>query len=334
MTSNGCAPKTEKVFTPFVTQVCKGAATLMLLAHHLFYESRPVLYPEALHEFALKCKFCVATFLMLSGIGITLSECTWKKTYIYRIPKMLFSYWFVGLVFISVGMMFFDVTFQAAYPNGTEWTFWLQLFGVNWITSTGGFNPTWWFMDAIIPLYLVAPVFYLLVKWNPIVIILTAFVASLFPWDFHLWITPFVFGMAAAAMNSFECLRGKKNAIIGSIVCSIFLAVSFLYHNQISQHFILAFFLISVICSLCMIGGRVAELIFSPLAFIGRHSMNVFLLHTFFLIWYGKFFTTHRPDVTYPILLAVSLLCSVIIENIKKVLKFHASIAYLKRIAT
>ena len=332
MTTEGKAFETTRVFSPFVTQVCKGVATLMLLTHHLFYNSNTALYSESLHEFALKCKFCVATFLMLSGAGITLSQCTWKKTYIYRIPQMLLNYWFVGLVFVLIGIKFFGMTFEAAYPNGTGWTFWLQLFGVNWITSTGGFNPTWWFMDAIIPLYFVAPIFYLLVKWNPIVIIMVAFVASLFPWDFHWWITPFAFGMVAASINSFECFAGKKNAVIGLILCGILLGVSYNYVTcyLLSYHFLLAFFLISVICSLCVLLGRVSKLVFSPLAFIGRYSMNIFLLHTFFLIWYNDFFTARKPIVTYPILLGVSLLCSIIIEWIKRVIRFYAVISFLK----
>lgn len=321
-------------FTPFVSQVCKGLAALMLLTHHLFYNYNPSLYPESLHLFAHKCKFCVAMFLMLSGAGITLSGCTWRKIYIYRIPKMLLNYWLVGLIFIPIGMKFFGMTFEAAYPDGTGWIFWLQLFGVNWVNSCGGFNPTWWFMDAIIPLYCVAPAVYMLMKWNPLVIILVASFATIFPWDFHWWMTPFIFGMASVGMNSFECLAGKKNAMIGLVVCSIFFGFSYCYHTEIPQHFILAFFLISIICSLCVIVGNVSKFIFSPLAFIGRHSMNIFLLHTFLLIWYGRFFAMKKPFVTYPILLGVSLISSIVIENIKKLIYFHKFIGFLKRIAT
>jgi peptidoglycan/LPS O-acetylase OafA/YrhL len=333
MTTEASVPKVTTVFTPLVTHVCKGVAILLVLFHHLLYNSNPALYSESLHVFALKCKFGVAVFLMLSGAGITFSRCTWKKTYAYRIPRMLLNYWFVGFVFILIGMKFFGMTFEAAYPNGKGWTFLLQLFGVNWITSCEGFNPTWWFMDAIIPLYLVAPVFYLIVKWNPIVVILVAFVTSLFPWDFHWWLIPFAFGMATAAMNSFEHFAGKKNAIIGLILCSILLFVSFSYHDQISHYFMLAFFLIAVICCLRVMGGRASGFIFSPLAFIGRHSMNIFLLHTFFLIWYGSFFTKTSPWATYPILLSASLSCSIIIEKIKSLTRFDKIIEPLKGFA-
>lgn len=330
MTVDDYPNKTTAVFTPFVTQTCKGIAVMMMLAHHLWDNPQSPLYSATLYEFAAKCKVCVAVFLMLSGAGLSLAGCSWMKTYLYRIPQLLLNYWIIGLVFVSIGMLFFGMTFDAAYPNGTRWTFWLQLFGVNWFTPTGGFNPTWWFMDAIMPLYCVVPILYMLVKWNPLAIVLVSFFATLFPWDFHWWLIPFAFGMAAVATNSFECLAGRKRAVIGLILFSVLLGFSYCYVDNISQHFMLAFFLIAIVCSLNVICGRMSKILFAPLAFVGRHSMNIFFLHTFFLIWYGRFFTTHSPIVVYSILFCAALLSSIVVEGGKKLLRFNAIIAFMK----
>lgn len=322
------------VFTLYVTNVCKGIAVLMLLAHHLWYYPKNALYPKSLHLFALyQCKVCVAMFVMLSGASLFLSGCSWKKTYLYRIPKMLINYWLVGLVFVLVGMKFFGMTFAAAYPKGNEYMFWLQLFGINWIDPFGGFNPTWWFMDTIIPLYLATPVLFLLLKWNPMAAIFGVFFSALFPWGLQCWLTPFIFGMAAVATNAFERLGGKKNAIVGLILYSILLFFSYDRCLNIMQHFIVAFFVISIVCSLSVLGGRIFRIVFFPFSFLGRHSMNIFLLHTFFLIWYKTFFATHKPLLTYSILLGASLLCSVVIELVKKLVQLNRFFAFLKRIS-
>ena len=57
-------------FDKRVTNVCKGVAVMMLLAHHLWWKCDPAMLPRGLVGIAVSCKLCVAMFLLLSGYGL------------------------------------------------------------------------------------------------------------------------------------------------------------------------------------------------------------------------------------------------------------------------
>ena len=59
------------------------------------------------------------------------------------------------------------------------------------------------------------------------------------------------------------------------------------------------------------------------LLFFGKHSMNLWLVHSFFIFYFlnGISFITNSPLVMFITVLGCSLLCSIIIELIKS--KIH-----------
>lgn len=56
------------------------------------------------------------------------------------------------------------------------------------------------------------------------------------------------------------------------------------------------------------------------LAFIGRHSMNIFLFHTFiFCFWFRDFiYASRNPIIIFSLLLGICLIISIVLEYIKK----------------
>lgn len=65
-------------------------------------------------------------------------------------------------------------------------------------------------------------------------------------------------------------------------------------------------------------------LIGNSLSFLGKHSMNIFLFHTFiYYYWFKDFiYYTRNPLLIFMILLSVCLVISMGIEYLKKVLHF------------
>ena len=79
---------------------------------------------------------------------------------------------------------------------------------------------------------------------------------------------------------------------------------------------VVAFF---IICSTVMTLGRVPIVSFM-LRFLGKHSMNIFLAHTFFymLVWRKYVYYFKYAILTFIILLGCSLVYSVILEFAKE----------------
>lgn len=154
------------------TNVLKGIALLLLLAHHLFYVDNG-LYSEChIAGFPLVCsigqysKVCVALFVFLSGYGLMAKEqanggmgSVWQF-YRHRFSKLYTGYWYVWAVFVPIGYFVFHRTFADAYPQHTLVMLVLDFLGLINCTGHLGYNGTWWFMSCIILLYLLFPLLY------------------------------------------------------------------------------------------------------------------------------------------------------------------------------
>ena len=157
------------------TNALKGIALILLLCHHLFYMQdgsyNDILvfgkYP-LVQEFGLACKVCVAIFVFLSGYGLAMKYShtllNIREFYATRFTKLMMGYWFVWLLFIPVGILFFDRTPEVVYHNHIVWKFLADFLGLAYNFGFYGFNPTWWFMSCILVLYLLFPLLFKLCR--------------------------------------------------------------------------------------------------------------------------------------------------------------------------
>lgn len=78
----------------------------------------------------------------------------------------------------------------------------------------------------------------------------------------------------------------------------------------------------------------IPEAIAKALAFLGKHSMNIFLFHAFiFYMWFSDIiYATRNPLTIFLELLTVCLLISVVLERIKNMVKFEALIGKIQNI--
>jgi len=151
------------------TLMLKGVALILLLMHHLFYAS-PELYDDIcvagyglVHMIGLNSKLCVAVFVFLSGYGLAAGNPAdsfkLRLFFKHRFTKLFSNFWFIWLVFVPVGFVFFDYTLSSVYGENFQiMKLIAQFFGLQYFFGYHGLNATWWFMSCIILLYLLFPV--------------------------------------------------------------------------------------------------------------------------------------------------------------------------------
>jgi len=314
------------------TNINKGFALILLLWHHLFYE-----YPEygfLVYKSALLAKVCVAIFVLLSGYG--LSESFKKKPmgiwrfYFTRLKKLYITYWIIALIFIPIGVFYFDRTLEKIYGNYEHIKLLIQMLGLHMYLPVGyGYNPTWWFMSLIIGLYLLFPFLYKIIVKFGIIILFILLLLIVLPINapilsfLKVWLLPFAIGIYLSQKNGFEILINYFNKL-GNLKFFVGLTLILLISIERSYgpiagtkiDWLFAFVIIVFISSLALN----SKLLSTVLRFLGKHSYNIFLFHTFIYHYYWKEFiySFQFPILIFIVLINISLIISILIDKIKQ----------------
>lgn len=325
------------------TNALKGIALILLLCHHLFYiqdgSYNDILvfgkYP-LVQEFGLACKVCVAIFVFLSGYGLAMKYShtllNIREFYATRFTKLMMGYWFVWLLFIPVGILFFDRTPEVVYHNHIVWKFLADFLGLAYNFGFYGFNPTWWFMSCILVLYLLFPLLFKLCRryWLFLLVIsvgITWIPLYVFnPIKYYLF--TFLIGIICVQKGLFDrlfcmakpvfvrnLLGGGKLLIISIVLFTIrrLFPYPLFFDSILTLLFVMSYLKLTH-------SGKLTKW----LEFLGRHSMNIFLFHTFIFLYYFH-------DIVYcsgnPFLIFLTLLCSCLaismgMEYLKKAIRF------------
>lgn len=299
---------------------------------------------ELAEMFARICKLCVAIFVMLSGYGLTVQA---EKNdginsigvfYRHRFSKLLVYYWFIWLLFVPVGVLVFDRGFEEVYQTNIIPKFVADVLGLAFAFNFYGYNATWWFMSCIIVLYLSYPFLYKAVKNYPIYTLLgSVSVAIAVPTvgqhfgfinsTMLMYLPAFVVGIILKISPIYIEREGVgKPRLLQLILLIIFLTLW-------AEHlFVKANIVFDTIITLSMImlykSVELPTFVEKPLEFLGSHSMNIFLFHTFiFSHWLKNFiYSPKNPLLIFLLLLGVSLIISVAIEWLKKLIKIDSLI--------
>lgn len=322
------------------TNILKGIALMMLLTHHLFYV-RNGLYDDIrivgdhylVNEIGIWSKLCVAIFVFLSGYGLmvrTTQEggiANVKRFYLTRLSKLLVNYWFVWLLFVPVGVFVFGRTFSDAYGSYVIPKFILDIMGLISCIGIYGYNPTWWFLSCIIVLYICFPYCYKLINKNPVLLFVIIVAIYFMPLPrtimIRIYFPSFVMGMA---------LYKYMRALFSTpphlwIVTSVILSVERFVSKDV-------FLFDSVLClaiAITYLRVGIPKMVGNTLDFIGRHSSNIFMFHTFiYYYWFSSFiYGSRNPILIFMLLLCISLFISVILEFVKNSMKLKALIQHI-----
>ena len=336
------------------SNVIKGVAICAMLWHHLFLE-HPEYGPVAF-KLALTCKMCVALFVFLSGYGMAMqyqknvteksAASTSRKTLfdwlfflLRRFSKFYLNYWFVFFLAIPLVVLVFGRTLSDAY--GSEKSIWFSFLCDFWgLQVMKSYNITWWINRLFIVLWLFFPFLYWSMKSKTVSIWMLILLfcnpgsylnqLNCFAPGFAYCLTLFTLGIFFAVNKSFvSSLLNKINKyVLLAIAVIATLAFSYMRNHYVvscflgvkGDPFIATLISLSVVC-LFRLGNRKMV----PLAFVGKHSMNIYLLHTFvFSYFFHDFIYGFKyPALIFFILLLISLMLSMILEYAKEIIGFY-----------
>ena len=350
MTDRQTDRQTELIFDNRQTNIAKGVAILLLLWHHLFYNS-PNSYNKFISLYIFKgvpveciladfCKVCVALFLILSGYGLyksyesficknkTKSKFCLKEDFIFikrHLIKLMSGYWFVYLIFVPMGF-FFNRNPIEIY-EGNILYFLLDFLGLSNLFKTPTMNETWWFMSLIILLYIFYPLLHKVLKYSPELLLLSSFFILIFyylpnPSNIKIYLFPFVLGMYVSKYNVFSKIQVKLDNILKVLLVSF---LAFTITLWIKATIFLksvefdGFFAFSIICISFMILSRI-PFINKILESLGRQSAYIFMFHTFILNYYFRNFVylTKYPVCIFIIFSTLCYLIALIISFVRK----------------
>lgn len=339
----------KKEFTKSDTGLVKGIAIILLLAYHLFTneqwlsELEVVYAPLSKEMLLLICGFgniCVAVFLFLSAYGMTKgfmavpdtesSLKTYLKRSGLRLGKLTAN--FVAM-YVSVNLLWFGkFNYKGLYGEGYQGILSAVLDGTGFssLLDTPMLNPTWWYMELAILLIFAVPFLYAAVKklgsYILAPMLLLPFVFTLEP-DVKRYFLVAAAGCVCACEGWFEKIFAWRvhtafKALAGVLLLAVTVLVrqNYMVYNQFA-------WVADVPAAMVVIWfgaellGRIPVLS-NVLKFIGRHSMNIFFVHTFFyMMLYRQFIYSFRyAGLILLVLLAISTLYSVILETIKHIL--------------
>lgn len=332
------------------TNVLKGIALLFLLIHHLFYIDNG-LYDEVtiagrgvVQTIGLWSKVCVAIFVFLSGYGLTVQAekkggvGDIARFYWRRFTKLMLNYWFIWLIFVPIGVFVFRYSFAEAYGSHTGIKFLLDFIGLINAFGIYGYNVTWWFYSCIILLYILFPFLYRLLKKDTMLSVLVMAVATYLPIPIFASARPylltFLAGMIYCSMSNRYTSAGGGKTSHSITLCVLFLMAAFDRLVAPDKLRFDAVIVILMVMSYKFI--NLPDVTTKALAFLGKHSMNIFLFHTFiYYMWFQDIiYITRNPFVIFLELLASCLLISVLLESIKKLIRFDTLIARIQNINT
>ena len=335
------------------SNAARGIALLLLLWHHLFFSKCDVCSIPV----CISSKFaqvCVAIFVILSGYALAASVqerpigllAFFKK----RLPRLYLNYWLIALIFIPIGILSGLRPLSMVFPTAPYLKLFIQMTGFHmFVDSVGyGYNPTWWFMSLILALYLLFPLIYYLTKKFGLWFLLVCFLFN-FPWEpvtkwflfLTVWIFTFALGIYLARTDGLARIskRLKRLGIFrfillgAGILLSVYARQYFPYSYNIGflqrQGFDWIYALIIILFIFEITQSY--PLIQRPLAFMGHHLFNIFLFHTFIFAYYLNHFIYgfQYPYLIFLVLLSISLIVSIAIEYIRKLLRFEKILSWI-----
>ena len=348
-------PAERHVFLKEDALALKGLAILMMMLHHCFREQS--LYKNHVISFfpfpewtvvhlATFCKICVSLFAFISGFGLfqsyrknAVSPTRWVAK---RYVSTFSGYWFVWIIAAIVCQIINSRTgrllFSESVWKGVVYTA-IDFGGLAKMFGTPTINGTWWYMSAAAVFILLTPFLFRLRNYLvPVLLgcvillrVLTGKGDDIYTGDnsVFVFLTPYQLGCLCAETGLLDrwAAIGRGVWWIKTIKIVLELAVLVLLYKLYFEvpikrfwelHYGLAPFVLILFCTefILPISG-----LKHVLRFFGKHSYNIFLIHTFIRAYYLGNVTYSMKHFLLVILFLFgsSLVLSIVIELFKKI---------------
>lgn len=302
-------------------------------------------------------KICVAMFVFMTGYGMWVSyESQKKKTTMSNYIKKRMVTLMTGFLIIFV------VTEILAIPTGRFIEVYghdfrsvvymiIDALGLAKLLGTPLFCLTWWYMSLAIVLIMIFPfVHSIMEKYQWVVVVASIIVPRACGFgqstDLFRYLLAYTLGMYFAQHDLLARIKEKfmeQNAagkLLSLIVSLIGLAVIIKCRQNawIGWKYLdfwdgFAAMYMIVISYIYILNGK---WIVKGLGFLGKHSMNIFLIHSFYRdVFFHEFtYSFYYAWLDYIVLMAISLVTSIVLEWFKKLIRYEKFIDWVKRLVT
>lgn len=331
------------------SKALQGIAIVMMLLYHIFYVRQGGEYYSLvnfdgvplLKRFSEIC-YPVPLYIILSGYGLylTRNDRTWKSLF-KKIFMLFLHVWILCAVFVPLASFINPDNYPGSFGELL-----LNLFAIK--TS---YNAQWWFIMPYCILILSSKlIFIILDKLGSTlsvllsIIIKIGYVYIIKKYGFDnvrdtigwlgfqmLMVSGFILPFVLGAIAQRECLvekfkqwfsnHFKNNQIKSLVLILLFIAIivfRLIFHNQTLQ--VVVVFILFITFPTFPIREKSMKV----LVFLGNHSMNIWLIHSWFCFYlfkdfiYGLKYPIFIFMATFALSLAVSFLVEFIYRNITK----------------
>ena len=302
-------------------------------------------------------KICVAMFVFMTGYGMWVSyESQKKKTTMSNYIKKRMVTLMTGFLIIFV------VTEILAIPTGRFIEVYghdfrsvvymiIDALGLAKLLGTPLFCLTWWYMSLAIVLIMIFPfVHSIMEKYQWVVVVASIIVPRACGFgqstDLFRYLLAYTLGMYFAQHDLLARIKEKfmeqnvAGKLLSLIVSLIGLAVIIKCRQNawIGWKYLdfwdgFAAMYMIVISYIYKLNGK---WIVKGLGFLGKHSMNIFLIHSFYRdVFFHEFtYSFYYAWLDYIVLMAISLVTSIVLEWFKKLIRYEKFIDWVKRLVT
>lgn len=302
-------------------------------------------------------KICVAMFVFMTGYGMWVSyESQKKKTTMSNYIKKRMVTLMTGFLIIFV------VTEILAIPTGRFIEVYghdfrsvvymiIDALGLAKLLGTPLFCLTWWYMSLAIVLIMIFPfVHSIMGKYQWVVVVASIIVPRACGFgqstDLFRYLLAYTLGMYFAQHDLLAIIKEKfmeqnvAGKLLSLIVSLIGLAVIIKCRQNawIGWKYLdfwdgFAAMYMIVISYIYILNGK---WIVKGLGFLGKHSMNIFLIHSFYRdVFFHEFtYSFYYAWLDYIVLMAISLVTSIVLEWFKKLIRYEKFIDWVKRLVT
>ena len=275
-----------KSFDKNITSQMKTLAFLLMLIHHLwrepvFAQFEPVIYGHVLLSIGLMSKICVGIFMFLSGYGLMSSTISGGRNYsiINRLKKVMLPFWLIVLI-------------VAPFLLANEKVSWVDVMTDSFLL-TSNMNGSWWFMQTYVIFVVCFPLFKRSLIYNKVwislfgvsILCFQPIATEIRPYSdavhylFH-YFPLFYSGVIARKLSLFDKLVGMKFVFRWLLVIGMVIARFATGWNILNIGLI-----ISMIMILMDIQDYLSQSTKTVFNFLGRMSMNMWLIHMFFIAY-------------------------------------------------
>lgn len=306
-------------------------------------------------------KICVAMFVFMTGYGMWVSyESQKKKT---TMSNYMSNYIKKRMVTLMTGfLIIFVVTEILAIPTGRFIEVYghdfrsvvymiIDALGLAKLLGTPLFCLTWWYMSLAIVLIMIFPfVHSIMEKYQWVVVVASIIVPRACGFgqstDLFRYLLAYTLGMYFAQHDLLARIKEKfmKQNVAGKLLSLIVSLIGLAVIIKCRQNAWIgwkyldfwdgfaAMYMI-VISYIYILNGK---WIVKGLGFLGKHSMNIFLIHSFYRdVFFHEFtYSFYYAWLDYIVLMAISLVTSIVLEWFKKLIRYEKFIDWVKRLVT